>query len=159
MDQHVQVVEFIDDEEILKKKRKKQSLRARYVYGFVFFATNILAWVLRDYGNIVSDELHYLRICRKKEEDCSHSKGVLRVSLGCFIFFSFMFFTTLGTRKLNQIRNSWHSNWWILKLVLYLLSVMVSFLIPDVYIHIYGEIATYRCRVILILHAFLFLIY
>lgn len=58
MDQHVQVVEFIDDEEILKKKRKKQSLRARYVYGFVFFATNILAWVLRDYGNIVLDELH-----------------------------------------------------------------------------------------------------
>lgn len=29
---------------------RKQSLRARYVYGFIFFATNLLAWFFRDYG-------------------------------------------------------------------------------------------------------------
>ncbi|KAM0938972.1 putative serine incorporator/TMS membrane protein [Dioscorea sansibarensis] len=142
--------------------------------------TNILAWLLRDYGNIVLHELHCefsrlfirhpsvciisvflkiffysdFRICRKKEEDCFHSKGVLRVSFGCFIFFSFMFFTTLGTRKLNQIRNSWHSNWWILKLILYLLSVTVSFLIPDVYIHIYGNLAAAKVLFVFFFYTF-----
>lgn len=27
--------------------RKRQSLRARYVYGLIFFATNLLAWFIR----------------------------------------------------------------------------------------------------------------
>lgn len=33
--------------------KRKQSLQARYVYGFIFFITNLLAWFLRDYGHKV----------------------------------------------------------------------------------------------------------
>jgi hypothetical protein len=38
--------------------RKKESLRARYVYGLIFFATNLLAWFIRDYGAKVFNGLH-----------------------------------------------------------------------------------------------------
>ncbi|KAJ0970388.1 hypothetical protein J5N97_023265 [Dioscorea zingiberensis] len=44
--------------EIMNEQKRKQSLQARYVYGFVFLATNILAWFVRDYGHIVFYELH-----------------------------------------------------------------------------------------------------
>lgn len=38
--------------------RRKQSLRARYIFGFIFFTTNLLAWFFRDYGYRI---LHGLR--------------------------------------------------------------------------------------------------
>jgi hypothetical protein len=38
--------------------RKRESLRARYVYGLIFFATNLLAWFIRDYGAKVFHGLH-----------------------------------------------------------------------------------------------------
>ena len=38
--------------------RRRQSLRARYAYGFVFFATNLLAWFVRDYGARALRGLH-----------------------------------------------------------------------------------------------------
>ena len=37
---------------------RRQSLRARYAYGFVFFATNLLAWFIRDYGARALRGLH-----------------------------------------------------------------------------------------------------
>lgn len=38
--------------------RRRQALRARYAYGFVFFATNLLAWFVRDYGARALRGLH-----------------------------------------------------------------------------------------------------
>ena len=37
---------------------RRQSLWARYAYGFVFFATNLLAWFVRDYGARALRGLH-----------------------------------------------------------------------------------------------------
>jgi len=37
---------------------RRQSLWARYAYGFVFFATNLLAWFVRDYGARAFRGLH-----------------------------------------------------------------------------------------------------
>lgn len=62
--------------------RRRQSLRARYAYGFVFFATNLLAWFVRDYGARALRGLHreFLfpsefssRICGlRKDAFCAH---------------------------------------------------------------------------------------
>ena len=30
---------------------RKKSLQARYIYGFIFFTTNLYAWFVRDYNN------------------------------------------------------------------------------------------------------------
>ncbi|XP_024312220.1 probable serine incorporator isoform X2 [Brachypodium distachyon] len=109
--------------------RKRQSLRARYVYGFIFFATNLLAWFIRDYGAKVLHGLHNIPVCGAGDSKCFHSGGVLRVSLGCFIFFWLMFATTFGTRKLDEVRNSWHSGCWALKfLVIFLILQLISML-------------------------------
>lgn len=37
---------------------RKRSLQARYVYGFIFLLTNLMAWAIRDYGYKVFPHLH-----------------------------------------------------------------------------------------------------
>ncbi|THU73527.1 hypothetical protein C4D60_Mb04t23810 [Musa balbisiana] len=65
--------------------KRKQSLQARYVYGFIFFITNLLAWFLRDYGHKVLHSFLPERACGVEGNNCVHAGGVLRVSLGCFV--------------------------------------------------------------------------
>ncbi|CAI8601929.1 unnamed protein product [Vicia faba] len=130
---------------------RKKSLHARYYYGIVFFIMNLVAWFFRDYGQTILPWIHYIKACGNEGEDCFHSLGVLRVSLGCFLFFLVMFATTVKTRKLCEGRNSWHSRWWELKAVLLLLSVTLPFFIPSQFVQIYGEIARIGAGIFLLL--------
>ncbi|KAL1548327.1 putative serine incorporator [Salvia divinorum] len=131
--------------------QKKMSLRARYAYAVVFLLTNIIAWLFRDYGERILPMLPYSRACGAEERKCYHTMGVLRVSLGCFIFFFIMFLTTCYTSKLYQVRAAWHSGWWGLKSVMLLISFMIPFFIPSDYIQLYGELARVGAGVFLIL--------
>ncbi|KAL3828338.1 hypothetical protein ACJIZ3_017140 [Penstemon smallii] len=131
--------------------RKKKSLRARYAYGVIFLLTNIIAWLFRDYGEKILPMLPYSKACGAEEEECYHTMGVLRVSLGCFIFFFLMFLSTCYTKKLNEVRNAWHSGWWAMKLVMLLISFVIPFFIPTDYVQIYGELARVGAGVFLIL--------
>ncbi|XP_073102252.1 uncharacterized protein [Elaeis guineensis] len=126
---------FARQESAIYSVKRKQSLQARYIYGFIFFLTNLWAWFVRDYGHKFLHILH-----------C-----VLRISLGCFIFFSFMFVTTFRAEKLEEARNSWHSRCWALKVAIYLLSVMAPFIIPSGFIQLYGEVAHIGAGIFLLL--------
>ncbi|KAK6117383.1 hypothetical protein DH2020_048901 [Rehmannia glutinosa] len=131
--------------------RKKKSLRARYAYGVIFLLTNIIAWLFRDYGERILPMLPYSKACGAEERECNHTMGVLRVSLGCFVFFFLMFVTTCNTRKLYEVRNTWHSGWWTMKFVLLLISFVIPFFIPSDYIQLYGELARVGAGIFLIL--------
>ncbi|KAK3144316.1 hypothetical protein QOZ80_4AG0311440 [Eleusine coracana subsp. coracana] len=131
--------------------RRRLALRARYAYGFVFFATNLLAWFVRDYGARALRGLHHVPVCGAGDSKCFQSGGVLRVSLGCFIFFCVMFATTFGTRKLYEVRNSWHSSCWILKSIVYAVSIGIPFIIPNIFIQLYGEVARLGAGIFLVL--------
>ncbi|XP_010264010.1 PREDICTED: serine incorporator 3 isoform X2 [Nelumbo nucifera] len=126
---------------VLYSIERKKSLQARYVYGFIFLLTNLIAWFFRDYGHKILPELHYIKACGNGGNDCFHTMGVLRVSLGCFIFFLLMFLTTCKTRKLYGTRNIWHSRWWSLKFILLMISLAVPFFFPLSFIELYGEAA------------------
>ncbi|THG00924.1 hypothetical protein TEA_001327 [Camellia sinensis var. sinensis] len=58
--------------------QKKKSLRARYLYGIVFLFANLVAWCVRDYGQKVTPQLHYLKSCGIGGLECFHTMGVLR---------------------------------------------------------------------------------
>jgi hypothetical protein len=64
---------------------------------------------------------------------------VLRVSLGCFVFFFVMFLSTVKARKVHDCRNSWHSEWWPAKLALWLGLTAVTFLAPSPLVQLYGQ--------------------
>ncbi|OEL31447.1 hypothetical protein BAE44_0007534 [Dichanthelium oligosanthes] len=129
--------------------RRRESLRARYAYGFVFFATNLLAWFVRDYGARTLRGLHHVPVCGAGDSKCFQSGGVLRNALQ--IFFWLMFATTFGTRKLHEARNSWHSGCWILKSLVYAVSIGIPFIIPNIFIQLYGEIARLGAGIFLLL--------
>lgn len=38
--------------------KRKRSQRARYSYGIIFLLTNLIAWAVRDYGQIFFSDLH-----------------------------------------------------------------------------------------------------
>ncbi|KAL5215738.1 hypothetical protein ABZP36_007139 [Zizania latifolia] len=114
-------------------RRRRQSLRARYAYGLIFFATNLLAWFIRDYGAKLLRGLHrrFLHV---------QFWTLLPLHLPFFlIFFWLMFATTFGTRKLHEIRNSWHSGFWVLKSLVYAVSMIIPFIIPNIFIQLYGK--------------------
>lgn len=50
-----------------------------------------------------------------------------------------MFATTFGTRKLHEVRNSWHSGCWILKFLVYAVSIIIPFIVPNIFIQLYGK--------------------
>lgn len=130
---------------------RKKTLRARYLYGIIFLLTNLGAWFVRDYGQRVLSRLPYIKACGFEGDDCFHTVGVLRVSLGCFIFFLFMFSTTVKTRKLYEARNTWHSGWWALKSFLLSVAIVAPFFLPADFIQLYGEVARIGAGIFLLL--------
>ncbi|KAL6848063.1 hypothetical protein ACP4OV_022191 [Aristida adscensionis] len=122
-------------------------MMARYVYALIFLLTNLLAWSVRDYGDSFLAELQRLKVCQGARY-CLGAEGVLRISLGCFhvvldhdvqLFFFVMFVSTVNTRKVHDCRNSWHSEWWPAKLVLWLAFTAVPFLAPSPLVQLYGQ--------------------
>uniref|UniRef100_A0A7C9DT42 Serine incorporator n=1 Tax=Opuntia streptacantha TaxID=393608 RepID=A0A7C9DT42_OPUST len=123
---------------------------ARYIYGLMFLITNFLAWAIRDYGGSAVKEIERLHGCKGAAE-CLGTEGVLRVSLGCFMFFFAMFLSTVGTKKVNDCRDSWHSGWWSAKAIMFTGFMTLPFLFPRSFIYMYGEIAHFGAGVFLLI--------
>ncbi|PPD76883.1 hypothetical protein GOBAR_DD26199 [Gossypium barbadense] len=64
---------------------------ARYVYGLIFLASNLLAWAVRDYGRNAFPEMERLKNCQGGR-GCLGAEGVLRafylhnVPFNCWYF-------------------------------------------------------------------------
>ncbi|KOM57781.1 hypothetical protein LR48_Vigan11g081400 [Vigna angularis] len=123
---------------------------ARYAYALIFLVSNLLAWAARDYGRGALTEMKRLKGCNGGK-DCLDAEGVLRVSLGCFIFFIVMFLSTARTSKLNDVRDTWHSGWWSVKIALWVVMTIIPFLLPSEFIQIYGEVAHFGAGVFLLI--------
>ncbi|KAJ1393503.1 Serine incorporator/TMS membrane protein [Sesbania bispinosa] len=123
---------------------------ARYAYALIFLVANLLAWAARDYGRGALTEMERLKGCNGGK-DCLGAEGVLRVSLGCFIFYIIMFLSTAGTSKLNEMRDTWHSGWWSVKIALWVVMTVIPFLLPSGFIQIYGEVAHFGAGVFLLI--------
>ncbi|XP_047327404.1 probable serine incorporator isoform X1 [Impatiens glandulifera] len=123
---------------------------ARYVYGFLFLIASLMAWGIRDYGQIGLTVFKRLNGC-EGGVNCMGTEGVLRVSLGCFLFYSAMFFSTIGTSKLYEAKESWHSGWWSVKLLLMIGFTVIPFLVPSKVIQIYGQISHFGAGVFLVI--------
>ncbi|PRQ46612.1 putative serine incorporator/TMS membrane protein [Rosa chinensis] len=123
---------------------------ARYVYGLMFLLANLLAWAVRDYGKSFLMEMKRLERCGGQNE-CLAAEGVLRVSLGCFLFYFSMFLSTAGASKLNESRDTWQSGWWSAKIVLWIVFIIIPFLLPSAIIKIYGVVAHFGAGVFLLI--------
>ncbi|XP_022157956.1 serine incorporator 3 isoform X2 [Momordica charantia] len=62
-----------------------------------------------------------------------------------------MFLSTSRTRKLHEPRNAWHSRWWSLKFIVFIVSMVVPFFFPPALIQLYGELARVGAGIFLLL--------
>ncbi|ONK80651.1 uncharacterized protein A4U43_C01F20200 [Asparagus officinalis] len=62
-----------------------------------------------------------------------------------------MFLSTAGTKKLEDPRNSWHSEWWPAKVIMWLFYLGIPFLVPSGFIEFYGRIAHFGAGVFLVI--------
>uniref|UniRef100_A0A2N9GTP5 Serine incorporator n=1 Tax=Fagus sylvatica TaxID=28930 RepID=A0A2N9GTP5_FAGSY len=92
---------------------------ARYVYALIFLVATLLAWAARDYGLTVLSEMDRLKGC-EGEKYCLGAEGVLR---------------------LGDPRDSWHSGWWSVKILMWIAFTIIPFLLPSEFIHLYGGVA------------------
>ncbi|KAJ8480219.1 hypothetical protein OPV22_023946 [Ensete ventricosum] len=113
---------------------------ARFIYALIFLVTCLLAWTIRDYGRNALSELERLKGCHGARY-CLGAEGVLRISSGCFLFFFVMFLSTVGTKKLEDSRNFWHSEWWPAKIIIWIGFMVVPFFMPSAFIELYGKFA------------------
>ncbi|CAH9143787.1 unnamed protein product [Cuscuta epithymum] len=112
---------------------------ARYAYILMFTVTSLLAVAVRDYGFTTLNSIKVLKDYCNGGEDCSGIEGVLRVSLGCFMFYLVMFVSTVRTSKVNDRREKWHSGMWIPKILMMAVLIVIAFLLPTIIISIYGK--------------------
>lgn len=54
------------------------------------------------------------------------------------MFFFTMFLGTVGTSKVNDRRDTWHSQWWSVKATMFLGFMVVPFFLPTEFIEMYG---------------------
>ncbi|KAL0552819.1 hypothetical protein IC582_011946 [Cucumis melo] len=123
---------------------------ARYIYALMFLIANLLAWAVRDYGRGALTEMERLKGCHGAR-DCLGAEGVLRVSLGCFIFYFTMFLSTTGTSKMRGRRSTWHSGWWSAKIILWIAFIIIPFVLPATIIRLYGDVAHFGAGVFLLI--------
>ncbi|KAM7462160.1 hypothetical protein LguiA_030281 [Lonicera macranthoides] len=142
-----EVVQWEEISTALEQKRikcsvnRKKALKARYSYGIMFLLTNLIAWLVRDYGQRAFPKLPFLKACGIGGRDCFCTMGVLR------IFFFIMFLTTCKTSKLYEARNAWHSRWWGLKFVILIFALVISFFVPSDFIQLYAPYAGEFARI------------
>jgi len=125
-------------------------MHARYLYGILFLLTNILAWTTRDYSHRALTDLNYLKRCND-DPNCLGSEAVLRLSFGSFVFFFMMYLSTVGTSSVEDPRDKWHSGWWPLKAILWIVITILPFFLPSVVIQFYGEIARFGAGIFLLI--------
>ncbi|KAF3791169.1 Membrane protein [Nymphaea thermarum] len=117
---------------------KPSPTMARYLYSMMFVVTNLIAWIVRDYGRGLLSDLSKLKVCGGGGY-CLGAEGVLRVSLGSVIFFFMMLLLTVGTIKLDDPRGTWHCSWWSAKILLWFVLTLLQFLAPSDWIQLYGK--------------------
>ncbi|WVY95979.1 hypothetical protein V8G54_028130 [Vigna mungo] len=91
----VQMIASLELNSVHYAEGRKKSLRARYYFGILFLIMNFIAWFFRDYGQGLLPFIHHIKACGNEGEDCFHALGVLRVSLGCYVSFSYQSFCSL----------------------------------------------------------------
>ncbi|CAL9123421.1 unnamed protein product [Musa acuminata var. zebrina] len=132
--------EFLEDSCCARNCLGPKPSIARFIYAIIFLVTCLLAWTIRDYGRNALSELERLKGCHGARY-CLGAEGVLRISFGCFLFFFVMFLSTVGTKKLEDSRNFWHSEWWPAKIIIWIGFMVVPFFVPSAFIQFYGKFA------------------
>ncbi|CAI5945801.1 unnamed protein product [Closterium sp. NIES-65] len=79
--------------------------------------------------------------CQPGDQACTAAMVVLCTGLGMSLFFALMSATTTGARVDGGARDTWHSGWWLPKLLLWVALLGMTVFLPLRVLRIYGYVA------------------
>eukprot|EP00208_Stichococcus_sp_RCC1054_P000766 CAMPEP_0206135158 /NCGR_PEP_ID=MMETSP1473-20131121/507_1 /ASSEMBLY_ACC=CAM_ASM_001109 /TAXON_ID=1461547 /ORGANISM="Stichococcus sp, Strain RCC1054" /LENGTH=443 /DNA_ID=CAMNT_0053526911 /DNA_START=290 /DNA_END=1621 /DNA_ORIENTATION=- len=133
----------------------KEMLRksARMAYCTLFSVALILSWILRDFAPTIMKKLPWILPGSGFEpsDRWYGQQAVFRLSMGNWLFFSFMALATLGVKYKSDKRDQYlHHGNWLVKLGLWLLFSALPFLFHNGVISLYGYLARFGSGIFLI---------
>ncbi|KAJ9154382.1 hypothetical protein P3X46_027724 [Hevea brasiliensis] len=130
---------------------------ARLAYCGLFGLSLIVSWILREVAAPLLEKLPWIKSSDTHSKEWYQIQAVLRVSLGCFLFFAIFALIMIGVKDQNDRRDSWHHGGWIAKMVIWLLLVVLMFFMPNVIISIYGTVSKFGAGLFLLVQVIILL--
>jgi hypothetical protein len=133
---------------------------ARLAYCFLFTLAMLLAWVLRDFAKPIIEKLPWILPGSGYEpsDRWYGLQAVYRLSMGNWLFFSFMALALLGVRYTSDKRDRYlHHGNWMVKLGLWLAFCVLPFFFPNGLINMYGWLAHFGAGAFLIVQMIILL--
>jgi hypothetical protein len=115
-------------------------------YCFLFTLALVLSWVLRDFAKPIIEKIPWILPGSGYEpsDRWYGQQAVFRLSMGNWLFFSFMALVLLGVKYKSDKRDQYlHHGNWMVKLGLWLLFSALPFFFPNGLINMYGFIARF----------------
>lgn len=133
----------------------KEMLRksARMAYCTLFSVALMCSWLLRDFAQPILKKLPWILPGSGFEpsDKWYGQQAVFRLSMGNWLFFSFMALATLGVKYKSDKRDQYlHHGNWMVKLGLWLLFSLLPFFFPNGVISLYGYLARFGSGIFLI---------
>ncbi|KAK2447763.1 hypothetical protein P8452_12018 [Trifolium repens] len=130
---------------------------ARIGYCFLFGASLIVSWILREVGAPLLEKIPWIDSSDTHTKEWYQVQAVLRVSLGNFLFFGVLALIMIGVKDQNDRRDSWHHGGWTIKTVIWLLLIVLTFFIPDAIMLAYGFISKFGAGLFLLIQVLILL--
>lgn len=140
----------------------KEVLRrsARLAYCILFFLAMVLSWVLRDFAKPIIEKLPWILPGTgiHPSDRWYGQQAVYRLSMGNWMFFSFMALALLGVQYRSDKRDKYlHHGNWLLKLGLWMAFCILPFFFPNSLVNAYGWLARFGSGMFLILQMIILL--
>lgn len=130
---------------------------ARIGYCFLFGASLIVSWILREVGAPLLEKIPWIDSSDTHTKEWYQVQAVLHVSLGNCLFFVVLALIMIGVKDQNDKRDSWHHGGWTVKIVIWLLLIVLAFFIPDSIILAYGFISKFGAGLFLLIQVIILL--
>ena len=139
--------------------REVLSHSARVAWSALFFVAMVVAWVLRDWGKGLVEQIPWIVRNNLNMSDAWYGmQAVYRISLGSFLFFMVMAGVMVGVKHRGDSRDKYiHHGNWLLKLASWLLFAAFPFLLPNGVVEAYALVARFGSGLFLIIQMIILL--
>ncbi|KAG0610677.1 hypothetical protein M758_7G083500 [Ceratodon purpureus] len=131
---------------------------ARIAYCGLFAMSLIVSWLLRDFAGPLLAKIPWINtFTDTPSPEWFATQAVLRVSLGNFLFFVAFAVLMIGVKDQREQRDAWHHGGWMVKLILWCITIILMFFLPNGLVNAYGSVSRFGSGLFLLIQVVILL--
>ncbi|CAK9870725.1 unnamed protein product [Sphagnum jensenii] len=131
---------------------------ARLAYCGLFALSLIVSWILRDFAGPLLAKIPWINTFTETPSmEWFATQAVLRVSLGNCLFFLAFALIMIGVKDQRDYRDSWHHGGWMAKLIIWCITVILMFFVPNGVANAYGAVSRFGSGLFLLVQVIILL--